>query len=778
MKALTDSSIDLFDTDGNTPLHYACQYNCCEMVKYLVEQGCDQSIKNQRGDLALHIACWISLEIVQLLNISVDSLVNCLDASGDTPLLIAVKNRKLRIVQYLTKNLSCDDLKVKDSKGESALHISCKDTLITLEMVKVLCISSDIINSQNAKGDTPLHIACVSRKYNVVEYLLADLRCKACIKNLNGDLPLHIAISHHSWVPTLTFPIHVMELVIKRYPPASTVFNKNGSSPLHEICRIGSIQILNIITTDISLDTPDSCGNTPLHIACVNNNYYQKEIIQWLIDHGANSCLQNKDGNLPHHLLLYPKKKDWKSVYRYQRKTRIESRSKELIDILGVNGVILTIQNKLGDTILHLACNYSKTVVLQSLLNHIRCDTSLLSIQNVSLNTPLHVAASRVKCSIKDFPFGCDPNIKNGDENTPLHVACKSRNLEFARMLLKMHCDPNILNKQKELPIHLAAAHSLALVKCVTCASQYVNAKDELGNSPLHISCRAGKLDIVHYLIEVLKCETVILNDNKELPFHYLCEKRYINLKSVKKYVPESLIDTCNKDGDTPLHIACKSGNKAAVSGLIELKASTDVQNNIGATPLHYACVQGSLTVVQAVHNCSPKHQIHECALSKDISMGDTAVHVACRAENSNVLRFLLTTKHQDALTVKNEKGDTPLHVACNNDLEVVKAITECKGTYDLNAINKNQDTPLHIACKKIEGEAIVSFLVNELHCRCDIPNKDDDIPLHIACRKQVQGMIEILVQTMDKINITLACEITVEIQHFMSYLANHRIRN
>ena len=323
-------------------------------------------------------------------------------------------------------------------------------------------------------------------------------------------------------------------------------------------------------------------------------------------------------------------------------------------------------------------------------------------------------------------------------------------------MLMKMRCDPNVFNSQNELPIHLAAAHSLTLVKCVTCASQNVNAKDNAGDTPLHIACRAGKLDIVDHLIEVLKCETGILNNNKELSFHYLCEKRHINMKSIKKYVPKSLIDTRNKDSDTPLHKACKNGNEIAVSGLIELNASTDVQNNIGATPLHYACAQGSLRVVQLVHDCSPKHQIHECTVFKYISVGDTALHVACRAKNSDVVRFLLTTKHKDALTVKNESGDTPLHVACSNHLKSVKAIAKCKSILDPNAVNQNQDTPLHIACKKKEGKAIVSYLVKELHCRCDIPNKDNDTPLHIACRKQVKGMIEVLAQSMDKCHLQL----------------------
>ena len=42
----------------NTPLHIACMYKHLELVTFLVEdRQCSQSVKNQRGELPLHIAC-------------------------------------------------------------------------------------------------------------------------------------------------------------------------------------------------------------------------------------------------------------------------------------------------------------------------------------------------------------------------------------------------------------------------------------------------------------------------------------------------------------------------------------------------------------------------------------------------------------------------------------------------------------------------------------------------------------------------------------------------
>ena len=194
MQALTGSSVDIIDSDGNTPLHYACKRNCYDIVKYLVERGCDQTIQNYQGDLALHLACCkASFEIVEQFNVCNSNQINQCGSSGDTPLIAAMKREEEGIVRHLVETLKCD-VNVKNVKGEAALHVSCK---VSVTNVRLLHTNLLDLNCQTKEGNTPLHIACAYRTYNIIEYLLGIAKCRADIPNSQGDLPLHIVASKY-----------------------------------------------------------------------------------------------------------------------------------------------------------------------------------------------------------------------------------------------------------------------------------------------------------------------------------------------------------------------------------------------------------------------------------------------------------------------------------------------------------------------------------------------------------------------------------------------------
>ena len=764
MKALTNLFVDLIDSNGNTPLHYACQRNYYDAVKYLVDQGCDQAVSNHQGDLALHIACEKSLKIVQLLNVSDYGLVNSCNVSGNTPLLVAVKCENFLVVEHLLKNSECDP-NIKNRQGENVLHISCK---ISLDIVKLLVLNKSCdINSQNTDGNTPLQIACILDKSDMIEILLNNPECKANLPNVNGYLPLHIIISQHfcrqhlsSFETSLRYDLkdislHATELIVKRYPSASLTCDTQGISPLHEVCKYGSIPFLELLTKEIPLDSTDCFGNGSgaLHYAC---SFRQEEVIHWLVTKGFKSHLQNKDGNLPHHLLLSSKRKDCNTSKH--NKSNHQFSIKDMIDVLGVSGVS-GVKNGEGDTILHLACKNSEAEVLQYLLKYDECKAAL-SLQNHQGNTPVHIAASKGKrllslctCILK----ACDVVIQNKDGNTPLHFACKSHNLACAKMLMNLNPSVDVFNKQDELPIHIAAAHSLAMVKLVKCSSQLINSQNLAGDTPLHISSRKPNMDIVRYLIEELKCQTGVPNADNELPFHILCKLTDTKLEDIEKYISVSLINACDKEGNTLLHLSCRSNNSKAVLLLVRMNADTNMQNSTGASPLHYACLHNSLEMVQAVSNCSPVLQASKHTIqSKTILSGDTALHVVCRYGKANFVQFLLSTPHKEALALPNEHGDLPLHIACSSsNIEVVKVIANHKN-FDCNAVNTDQDTALHVACKSAKGTTIGQLLVKVMQCKCDVQNKDGNLPLHIACQKKNVSMINTLAAAMEKRHLAL----------------------
>ena len=67
MRLLIESGaqIDVQDSNGDTPLHYACKYNNRYLVKILLEKGGDVSLKNHKGQTPLDVAAHEDHEIVK-----------------------------------------------------------------------------------------------------------------------------------------------------------------------------------------------------------------------------------------------------------------------------------------------------------------------------------------------------------------------------------------------------------------------------------------------------------------------------------------------------------------------------------------------------------------------------------------------------------------------------------------------------------------------------------------------------------------------------------------
>ena len=95
-------------------------------------------------------------------------------------------------------------------------------------------------------------------------------------------------------------------------------------------------------------------------------------------------------------------------------------------------------------------------------------------------------------------------------------------------------------------------------------------------------------------------------------------------------------VNIVDKNGDTPLHEACRNSHVEIVEKLLEwyrcdgLPDKVNCQNNENQTPLHLACREGHLAVVQSILRSIPNKQARG-ALSKTCdNKGNTALHRAC----------------------------------------------------------------------------------------------------------------------------------------------------
>jgi ankyrin repeat protein/GTPase SAR1 family protein len=640
--------------------------------------------------------------------------LNALDTDGNTPLHIACKHGQEDTVSYLVKEGKCN-ANIPNETGYYTLHIACQ---ISLAIVTRLLHAKCDINCQDADGNTALHIACYNQSYDIIEHLLKDEMCRADISNRFGDLPLHSIVKYCYYNSRMQIENQKSDTDYYRSIPLSRLLEREAVNDIRRqvekmtkyrsshyyttMCtwtnRISTselerkLQVIGMLINknSLAITTANKAGITPIHFAIMsgdvdvldlflNGTQFTETITPFLhfaCKYQQPQCVRwlidhGADNQVADSRGDYPE-------HLCTINNTHNGNDTGCIETLSVLGTIdLLKKNDVGNTVLHLVCRSGYDHTLQYILSTCDCSDAL-TISNEYKDTPLHILASRItRESLKKLIAKCkpsDPNVKDWYGNTPLHIACKNSNVNFAKLMIELRCDPNICNDQGELPIHIAAAKSLELVKLVS-RSDNVNAQSNSGNTPLHMACREGNVKAVCFLVETLKCSTNVVNENS------------------------------------------------------------------GLTPLHYACAWNIMKVVSLVSDCDPTAKIISINDANfrmhgvTFSLGDTPLHVACKAGNVKIIKYLLKA-HKSALNISNDLGELPFHIACNGYSEkIARPFINYKQYFNCSSKNQCGNTPLHIACDKGHAVSFINSMVNHLKCRTDIVNKDSNLPLHIACQ-------------------------------------------
>ena len=335
---------------------------------------------------------------------------------------------------------------------------------------------------------------------------------------------------------------------------------------------------------DCSIDIKDDDGNLPLHL-CISTSRQSLEAVMAL---GNNLIsVPNKDGNTPVHI----------ACQRFA------------IDILQFFSSSTTFsealshKNNKGCTPLHLIVRQSLSKAICALFSIADCD-----ISDNNGNTPLHIACNaghylNVKYLTEEL--GCKPNKRNSDGDLPLHVAAGCL-LEMVKIVATSPELTNTCNKAGDTPLHIACRYKQTnsvryLIKKMNASTNVPNVRKECA---IHSVC--------------------------------LLQEQSIELfESVVKHTPPNVLVCKDIDGNTPLHLACKNGHFGIVVQLVQCyHCSTNIQNGYGETPLHIVCklhkkVKPTKEVMMTLKNCDPTNQVNKNIPDEsEIKPGDTPLHV------------------------------------------------------------------------------------------------------------------------------------------------------
>lgn len=188
--------------------------------------------------------------------------INIIDKNGYTPLIYfcwsySIENNLIRkqFIDLLIRSFSNIDINIQGSFGYTALHILCFTECF------------DIVFDSSAKN-----IANDNIRIDIFTSLL-QLNPSVCLKDDNGYTILHILC---------------------------------GNSLIHNIDTIKKMIniLLKINKDDVAklINQKDNLGNTALHYICemyIIDNQNRKDIIQLLLNHGADPDIRNNKGLKP-----------------------------------------------------------------------------------------------------------------------------------------------------------------------------------------------------------------------------------------------------------------------------------------------------------------------------------------------------------------------------------------------------------------------------------------------------------------------------------------------
>ncbi|WAQ99494.1 CACT-like protein [Mya arenaria] len=176
----------------------------------------------------------------------------------------------------------------------------------------------------------------------------------------------------------------------------------------------------------------------------------------------------------------------------------------------------------------------------------------------------------------------------------------------------------------------------------------------------------------------------------------------------IKKAASYTLLSTRNKLFQTPLHLAVLTKQQDVVRKLVCAGADVDLRDKDGNTPLHIACRDGLYKIVQNLtepvryHETKDnKYEIPYQEIPQDFSIvnyeGLTCLHLAAMYGHNDIIQCLVE-KEVDLNLIEGKAGRTILHNACmSGDISLVRDLLRHKSC-NINARTYDGHTPFDLA--------------------------------------------------------------------------------
>ncbi|XP_030851399.1 ankyrin repeat domain-containing protein 36B-like isoform X3 [Strongylocentrotus purpuratus] len=163
------------------------------------------------------------------------------------------------------------------------------------------------------------------------------------------------------------------------------------------------------------------------------------------------------------------------------------------------------------------------------------------------------------------------------------------------------------------------------------------------------------------------------------------------HVEAVRALIGEGCdVDGQDGNGNTCVHEGAMKGFSQSMDVLIKIgKANINTSNKSGETPLHIACLYGQITCARILISA-------ECDINMKNKEGNTPLHIAAGLGKLKIARLLLES--QCEVKIRNKSNQTPLDVARQTDqrdaaLLIIGAHRMKKGKLSFFSRNKKKDS-------------------------------------------------------------------------------------
>ncbi|KAI1284962.1 E3 ubiquitin-protein ligase MIB1 [Halotydeus destructor] len=228
--------------------------------------------------------------------------------------------------------------------------------------------------------------------------------------------------------------------VLLKYNADVEVEDKDGDRACHHASFGDEPAVIELLTQgSADLNARNKRRQTPLHIA-VNKGHVG--VVKALLELGCHPSLQDSEGDTPLHDAISKKRDD-------------------ILSLLLDHNADISVTNNTGFNALHSAAlrgNPSAMKILLSKLSRAwivdeKKDDGYTALHLAALNNHLEVAELLVQCGKANL------DLQNVNLQTPLHLAVERQHTHIVRLLVRENANLNIGDKDMDSPLHEALRH-------------------------------------------------------------------------------------------------------------------------------------------------------------------------------------------------------------------------------------------------------------------------------------------------------------------------------